>query len=168
MVVRWEGGQDKDPSSEERPETLFMRELAKRKKLGQDVGMKETDTKTKEEETEGSKAFSMPKSTDERDTSDQRKRSMALNSEGLDGLIPRGQELVKLGGTFWVTFWPLIVGTLVLFLASYLYFGPAFLHSGTRINPPPYIDPYQLLDSEQLPSQVGPNRVPYNTYISPQ
>src|SRR4051794_2910467 len=59
-VMRWGGGQDKD-SGEERPETLFMRELAKRKKLGQDVGIKETDTKTKEQEAD------TPKFTDERD-----------------------------------------------------------------------------------------------------
>ncbi|KAG0567952.1 hypothetical protein KC19_7G174500 [Ceratodon purpureus] len=159
-VMRW-GGQDKD-SGEERPETLFMRELAKRKKLGQDVGTKDTDTKTKEQETE------TPKFTDERDKEDQRKRSMALNSEGLDGLLPRGQELVKLGGTFWLSFWPFIAASVVFFLASYLYFGPAFLHSGTRMSPPPYVDPYLLLDSEELPPQVGPNRVPYNTDRSPQ
>lgn len=164
-VMRW-GAQDKD-SGEERPETLFMRELAKRKKLGQDVGTKETDTKTKEQDSEGG-GLGKPKFTDEREAADQRKRSMALNSEGLDGLIPRGQELVKLGGTFWLSFWPFIAASVAFFLASYLYFGPAFLHSGNRMSTPPYVDPYLLLDSEQLPPQVGPNRVPYNSYKSPQ
>lgn len=166
--MRWGGGPDKDSGGEERPETLFMRELAKRKKLGQDVGTKETETKTKDEETENSGSSSRkPKLTDERDTVDQRKRSMALNSEGLDGLVPRGQELVKLGGSFWLSLWPLIVASLLAFVAAYLYFGPAFVHSGYQASPPPYVDPYQLLESEQLPSQVGPNRVPYNTYRSP-
>jgi hypothetical protein len=159
-VMRWGGGQDKD-SGEERPETLFMRELAKRKKLGQDLGMKETETKTKDEESE--KKPKVAAGTD-----DQRKRSMALNSEGLDGLVPRGQELVKLGGSFWLSLWPLIAASLLAFAAAYIYFGPAFVHSGNRTNPPPYVDPYQLLESEQLPYQVGPNRVPYNTYRSPQ
>jgi hypothetical protein len=159
-MMRWGGGPDKDAGGEERPETLFMRELAKRKKLGQDLGAKETETKTKDEKTENSK----PKSTDEKDTSDQRKRSMALNSEGLEGLVPRGQELVKLGGSFWLSLWPLIVASLLAFGAAYVYFGPAFVHSGYQTSPPPYVDPYQLLESEQLPSQVGPNRVPYNTY----
>lgn len=159
-VMRWGGEQDKD-SGEERPETLFMRELAKRKKLGQDVGMKETDTKTKEQEAE-------PKGMDERDAADQRKRSMALNSEGLDGLVPRGEELVKLGSTFWLSSWPFIAASIVFFLASYLYFGPAFVHGGSQTSPPPYVDPYMLLESEELPPQVGPNQVPFNTYRSPQ
>lgn len=165
VVMRWGGGGSDKGDEGERPETLFMRELAKRKKLGQDLGIKETDTKTKEEESSGKKTQPVK---DERDTTDQRKRSMALNSEGLDGLVPRGQELVKLGGSFWLSLWPLIIASLLAFGAAYLYFGPAFVHTGARTSPPPYVDPYQLLESEQLPSQVGPNRVPFNTYQAPQ
>lgn len=157
--MRWGGGgSDNDAGGEEKPETLFMRELAKRKKLGQDLGTKETETKTKDEEKE--------ESTKSKPTDDQRKRSLALNSEGLEGLVPRGQELVKLGGSFWLSLWPFIVASIVAFGAAYLYFGPAFVHAGYRSSPPAYVDPYQLLDSERLPSQVGPNRVPYNSGYS--
>lgn len=169
-VMRFGGGpQDKKSGGEgDSPETLFMKELAKRKKLGPTP----METKTKESSEDDSettnKKKSEPKWTDEREKSDQRQRSMALNSEGLDGLIPRGQELVKLGASFWLSFWPLIAASLVAFVASYLYFGSAFLHSGNRLPPPPYVDPFQLLESEELPPQVGPNRVPFNTYTAPQ
>jgi hypothetical protein len=169
-VMRFGGGpQDKKSGGEgDSPETLFMKELAKRKKLGPTP----METKTKESSEDDSettnKKKSEPKWTDEREKSDQRQRSMALNSEGLDGLVPRGQELVKLGASFWLSFWPLIAASLVAFVASYLYFGSAFLHSGNRLPPPPYVDPFQLLESEELPPQVGPNRVPFNTYTAPQ
>lgn len=171
FVMRFGGGGNDKNSGEESPETLFMKELAKRgtPPLGKESGALGTDTKTKEEEVKNaSSASSSSKWKDEREQTDQRQRSMALNSEGLDGLIPRGQELVKLGGTFWLSFWPLIAASLAAFVASYLYFGSSFVHTGNRSDPPPYVDPFQLLEGEELPSQVGPNRVPFDSYRAPQ
>ncbi len=86
-----------------KPETLFMRELRKRGIMptsttddGNDSGTLGTGTKTKEGENDkgasgssgtgpfGTSTKSPPKQTDEREKSNQRERSMALNSEGID------------------------------------------------------------------------------------
>lgn len=90
--------------------------------------------------------------------SNQRERSMLLNSEGLEGLIPRAKLLLTIGGTFFLGFWPLILITLGLFLALYIYLGPSFVHDASKVPvlPPPYIDPYTLLEDERL-SQVTPH-----------
>jgi len=187
FVTRCLVGGDNNESGDNKPETLFMRELRKRGLTstpttddGSDSGMLGTGTKTKGGESEddaggrGSDPFAAsaklpPKWTDERDKSNQRERSMDLNSEGLDGLIPRGLELIKLGGTFWLTFWPLILATISTFIACYLYFGATFVHNGNGISGrPPYVDPFQLLEEEVLPSEIGPNRVPYGAFSSPQ
>lgn len=87
----------------------------------------------------------------------QREQSMALNSEGLEGLIPRAKLLLTLGGTFFLAFWPLILITVASFSALYLYFGPTFVHDGSdvRASPPQYIDPYALLEDERI-SQTAP------------
>jgi hypothetical protein len=132
-------GGDQNDSGDNKPETLFMRELRKRGIMptsttddGNDSGTLGTGTKTKEGENDksasgssgtgpfGTSTKSPPKQTDEREKSNQRERSMALNSEGIDGLIPRGLELLKLGGSFWLPFWPLIVATVSTFVACYL------------------------------------------------
>ncbi|CAM6108957.1 unnamed protein product [Calypogeia fissa] len=161
-------------------ETLFMRELRRRglsaKEKDAALGSAGTDTKTKEEsEGDGSffRGWSLPgaastkpppeQTQSQRD--EQLKRSQALNSEGLDGLIPRGTELLKLGSSFFLGFWPLILASLAAFGAIYLYFGSAFIHTGNRfeqVGRPPYVDPYQLLEEDNIPSQIGPNRVPFN------
>ncbi|CAN1760753.1 hypothetical protein LINPERHAP1_LOCUS7651 [Linum perenne] len=52
--------------------------------------------------------------------SNQRERSMALNSEGLEGLIPRARVLLTTGGTFFLGFGPLILVTVGFFSALYL------------------------------------------------
>lgn len=93
----------------------------------------------------------------EKGLSNQRERSMALNSEGLEGLIPRAKLLLTIGGTFFFGFWPLILITIAVFCALYFYFGPTFVHdaSKTPISPPPYIDPYALLEDERI-SQIAP------------
>jgi len=82
----------------------------------------------------------------------QRERSMALNSEGLEGLVPRAKLLLSLGGTFFLAFGPLILVTVSLFAGLYVYFGPSFVHDASKnpVSPPPYIDPYQLLEDERL------------------
>lgn len=80
------------------------------------------------------------------DTPPQLARSRALNSEGLEGFIPRASELLKLGLSFWLAFLPFI---LVIALATggiYAVFGDTFVHGGTPASgPPPYIDPDMLL-----------------------
>jgi len=93
----------------------------------------------------------------EKSLSNQRERSMALNSEGLEGLIPRAKLLLTIGGTFFFGFWPLILVTIAIFCALYFYFGPTFVHDGSKtpISPPPYIDPYALLEDERI-SQIAP------------
>lgn len=93
----------------------------------------------------------------EKGVSDQRKRSMALNSEGLEGLVPRAKLLLTIGGTFFLGFWPLISITVAFFAALYFYFGPSFVHDASKMpaSPPPYMDPYTLLEEERL-SQVAP------------
>lgn len=93
----------------------------------------------------------------EKSLSNQRERSMALNSEGLEGLIPRAKLLLTIGGTFFFGFWPLILITIAVFSALYFYFGPTFVHDGSNapISPPQYVDPYALLEDERI-SQIAP------------
>eukprot|EP00244_Chara_vulgaris_P007128 TRINITY_DN266_c2_g1_i1.p1 TRINITY_DN266_c2_g1~~TRINITY_DN266_c2_g1_i1.p1 ORF type:complete len:356 (+),score=88.67 TRINITY_DN266_c2_g1_i1:121-1068(+) len=87
-------------------------------------------------------------------------RSRALNSEGLDGLPPRAVELLKLGGSFFLAFTPLIAATFAAFFAIYLFWGSEFVHDGREgVAPPKYIDPYVLLQEEEA---ADPSRVPYN------
>lgn len=82
----------------------------------------------------------------------QSERSKALNSEGPSSLskgsIPGAELLLSLGGTFFSTFWRLIFITVASFFAVYLYFGSAFVHDGSAITLPQYIDPYALLEDE--------------------
>uniref|UniRef100_A0ACD5WWD3 Uncharacterized protein n=1 Tax=Avena sativa TaxID=4498 RepID=A0ACD5WWD3_AVESA len=82
----------------------------------------------------------------------QRERSMSLNSEGLEGLVPRAKVLVSLGGTFFLAFGPLIIVIVSLFAGVYLYFGQSFIHDGSNkpVTPPPYIKPYELLEDDRI------------------
>lgn len=50
-------------------------------------------------------------------------RSRALNSEGLEGLIPRATELIKLGGAFFLAFGPFIIAVALSFTAIYAVSG---------------------------------------------
>ncbi|KAL0356946.1 UNVERIFIED_CONTAM: hypothetical protein Scaly_1380300 [Sesamum calycinum] len=70
----------------------------------------------------------------------------------IKGLIPRAKLLLTLGGTFFLGFWPLILVTVASFSALYLYFGPEFVHDGSKapISPPQYVDPYALLEEERI------------------
>ncbi|KAG1341855.1 hypothetical protein COCNU_05G000840 [Cocos nucifera] len=161
-----------DSNGEEPPESLFMKELRRR-------GM--TPTSLLEESNRGSSYELGEKEMEledggrgrsrgqmnrngvtsvefEKGISDQRKRSMALNSEGLEGLVPRAKLLLTIGGTFFWGFWPLILITVAFFAALYFYFGPSFVHDASNmpVSPPPYVDPYTLLEDERL-SQVVPH-----------
>lgn len=159
-----QGGENQS-KGEEPPESLFMKEL-KRRGMNP-TSLVEDSKRTIYEVEEGVKfkeedgGFSMRNavSTDyDKSLSGQRERSMMLNSEGLEGLIPRAKVLLTIGGTFFFGFGPLILITIALFCALYLYFGPTFVHDGndTPISLPQYIDPYQLLEDERI-SQIAPS-----------
>ncbi|KAG8090660.1 hypothetical protein GUJ93_ZPchr0011g28564 [Zizania palustris] len=145
---------------EDAPESLFAKELRRRGMApGSAVpGVKKAGTVEAEEGGRGGEAgrkrvaaaaeFERAASGAE----GQRERSMALNSEGLEGLVPRAKLLLSLGTTFFLGFGPLIMVTVSLFAGLYVYFGPRFVHdaSKTPASPPPYIDPYELLEDDRL------------------
>ncbi|MED6164915.1 hypothetical protein PIB30_094703 [Stylosanthes scabra] len=94
----------------------------------------------------------------DRSLENQREQSMALSSEGLEGLVPCAKLLLSLGGTFFLGFGPLILITIAFFSALYLYFGPTFVHDASKMSlspPPRYVDPYALLEDERM-SQIAP------------
>ncbi|KAF8404795.1 hypothetical protein HHK36_009684 [Tetracentron sinense] len=155
----------KKAGGEEPPESLFMKELKRRgmtpTSLLEDrnrsmYGLDE-EIKLKEDEIGSSKRNLFSTDLDKR-LSNQRERSMALNSEGLEGLIPRAKLLLTIGGSFFIGFWPLILITVAFFFALDFYFGSSFVHdaSKTPIAQPPYIDPYALLEDEKI-SQLVPH-----------
>nr|XP_010936235.1 uncharacterized protein LOC105055909 [Elaeis guineensis] len=161
-----------DSNGEEPPESLFMKELRRRgmtptplleeSKRGSSYELGEKEMELKEESGRGRSTGQMNRNgvtsvEFEKGISDQRKRSMALNSEGLEGLVPRAKLLLTIGGTFFWGFWPVILITVAFFAALYFYFGPHFVHDASKmpVSPPPYVDPYTLLEDERL-SQVVP------------
>uniref|UniRef100_A0A1J3HCU2 Tubulin alpha-6 chain n=1 Tax=Noccaea caerulescens TaxID=107243 RepID=A0A1J3HCU2_NOCCA len=148
---------DNQSKGDEPPESLFMKELKRRgmtpTSLLQDYEVDVDEIKTGKES--GSSSSSKTTATTpafDQSLLNQRERSLALNSEGLEGLIPRAKVLLTIGGTFFLGFWPLIVLTLGAFSALYVYFGADFVHDGSRtpVSPPPYIDPYTLLEDERI------------------
>ncbi|PON86832.1 tubulin alpha-6 chain [Trema orientale] len=150
-------------ASEEPPESLFMKELRRRgmtpTSLLEDTN--KTEYGVNDETSKEARAFSQRNAVStevEKNLSNQRERSMMLNSEGLEGLIPRAKLLLTIGGTFFLGFWPLIIITIASFSALYFYFGPAFVHdaSETPIPPPQYVDPYALLEEERI-STIAPH-----------
>ncbi|KAL2477398.1 Serine/threonine-protein kinase TOR [Forsythia ovata] len=162
-------------NGEEPPESLFMKELRRRgmtpaSLLEEKNRSVEGDDDTKFREEDGGWASLRRNGviTDyDRSLSNQRETSMALNSEGLEGLIPRAKLLLTLGGTFFMGFWPLILVIVAFFSSLYLYFGPNFVHdaSKTPISPPPYIDPYTLLEEEKI-YQTAPQDTPNKIFQS--
>ncbi|XP_051146659.1 uncharacterized protein LOC127262161 [Andrographis paniculata] len=153
---------DNQSNREEPPESLFSKELRRRGMTGDSSAEdKSRSTGTKYREEDGGWNYSRRNgvTTDgETNISGQREKSMALNSEGLEGLIPRAKLLLTLGGTFFLGFWPLILVTVASFSALYLYFGPEFVHDGSTSTraPPQYIDPYELLDEERIYDTAPP------------
>ncbi|URD74748.1 hypothetical protein MUK42_09879 [Musa troglodytarum] len=154
---------------EEPPESLFMKELRRRgmtpTSLLEDgergaLGQGQREMEAKEDSGNGGggrrerggrngvasveleKAMTRP-----------RERFMSVNSEGFEGLLPRAKLLLTIGGTFFLGFWPLILVTAGVFAALYTCFGPSFVHDASKLaaSPPPYIDPYSLLEDEKLP-----------------
>ncbi|KAA8536296.1 hypothetical protein F0562_028774 [Nyssa sinensis] len=154
---------DSQNNGEEAPESLFMKELRKRGMTPSSL-LEESnrsiygDEEMKLKEEGGGFSKKNAVSTDIGESlSNQRERSMALNSEGLEGLIPRAKLLLTLGGTFFLGFGPSILITVAFFSALYFYFGESFVHDASRtpIAPPQYIDPYELLEDERM-SQTAP------------
>ncbi|XP_077233985.1 uncharacterized protein LOC143876180 isoform X2 [Tasmannia lanceolata] len=150
---------------EDPPESLFMKELKKRgmtpASLLEDskmnlYGLSENEIRLKDDSRGLSKRNGVVSTDFEKNLSNQREVSMALNSEGLEGLIPRAKLLLTIGGTFFLGFWPLILLTVAFFSALYFYFGPGFVHDASNMDvaPPPYIDPYKLLEDERLPESA--------------
>jgi len=86
---------------------------------------------------------------------DQRQKSILLVNEGLEGLIPRATELIKLGGTFFLAFAPLILGVAILFGGIYFVFGDSFVHGGREgAGLPAYVDPDVLLSNPTVDPYV--------------
>lgn len=158
-----EEGESKS-NGEEPPESLFMKELRRRgmtpTSILEDRKRRVYEADEELKMMEDDKVFSNRSAVStgiEKELLNQRERSLALNSEGLEGLVPRAKLLVTLGGTFFLAFGPLILLTTAFFSALYIYFGPSFIHDGSKmsISPPPYIDPYSLLEEERI-SQTSP------------
>ncbi|XP_072066944.1 uncharacterized protein [Arachis hypogaea] len=127
---------DTEFSGEEPPESLFMKELKRRgmnpTSLLEDY--KQGNSGVDEEVVVNEQDRGLPRrnvvSTDvERSLENQRERSMALNSEGFDGLVCTVLQ----------------------------YFGPTFVHDASKmsLSPPQYVDPYALLEDERI-SQIAP------------
>lgn len=65
---------------------------------------------------------------------------------GLQGLIPRASELLKLGASVFLAFVPLIVAISLMFGGIYYVFGDHFVHGGDRsYGRQTYYDPAELL-----------------------
>ncbi|XP_061355639.1 uncharacterized protein LOC133300155 [Gastrolobium bilobum] len=152
-------------NGEEPPESLFMKELKRRgmtpTSLLEDYkqsnyGLDE-EVYVNEEDRGGFSNRNAVSTNVERSLDNQRERSMALNSEGLEGLVPRAKVLLTIGGTFFLGFGPLILITVAFFSALYFYFGPSFVHDASKmsLSPPQYVDPYALLEDERM-SQIAP------------
>ncbi|XP_043713843.1 uncharacterized protein LOC122662312 isoform X2 [Telopea speciosissima] len=114
---------ESESNSDEPPESLFMKELRRRgmtpTSLLEDSNRSSYGLDEEIKLEEDSRGFSKRNAVlpdFEKSLSNQRERSMALNSEGLE------------------------------------YFGPSFVQdaSKTPTSPPPYIDPYALLEDERM------------------
>ncbi|MQL86819.1 hypothetical protein Taro_019352 [Colocasia esculenta] len=162
-------------SGEEPPESLFMKELKRRGITptslleegaggrGAYPGLRE-EVEFEQEERSGGGRGRGPRKWNGVASADynmglenQRERSMALNSEGLEGLIPRAKLLLTVGATFFLGFWPLMLITIAFFSALYFFFGTSFVHDASKmqVSPPQYVDPYGFLEDEGI-SQAAP------------
>lgn len=81
-------------------------------------------------------------------------KSRQLGSEGLEGLIPRASELIKLGVSFFLAFGPFIVAVIAAFFLINTVFGDEFVHGGRPGGPPPYLDPDALLNEPTVDPMV--------------
>ncbi|CAL0300391.1 unnamed protein product [Lupinus luteus] len=145
-------------NGEEPPESLFTKELKRRgmsPTLLEDYKQGNFGLDEEVYVNEDNRSFPDRNSvsTDvKRSLYNQREQSIALNSEGLEGLVPRAKLLLTVGGTFFFGFGPLILITVAFFCALYLYFGPSFVHDASNmyLSPSQYVDPYELLEDERI------------------
>jgi len=155
QLLRAQKDQDDDVSTGDSTESLFMRELKRRglsagqsisssndERQGSEPGSNRVrEASTFRPSTEPSRISQTP----------QLDKSRQLNSEGLEGLIPRAKELIKLGGSLFLAFAPAIIVISLLFTVLYSVFGDTFVHGGDpRMPPPQYLDPYELLGEETV------------------
>ncbi len=87
-------------------------------------------------------------------SSGQLERSRRLNAEGLEGLIPRGTELLKLGLSFFLAFGPFILGVALATAIVWSVFGEAFIHGGSYGEAPQYYDPQELLNEPTVDPMI--------------
>ncbi|KAL9257451.1 hypothetical protein AKJ16_DCAP06265, partial [Drosera capensis] len=151
------GDDDQRSDGEEPPESLFMKELKKRGlspgSLSEQSNKNTFEKGLKEKESDTLSGTRSAVSTDsDKRLTNQREVSMALSSEGLEGLIPRAKLLLTLGGTFFFGFGPLIMLTVAFFSAMYLYFGPAFVHDGQGSQIPQLFTP-EVRKEEKIASE---------------
>ena len=92
---------------------------------------------------------------DPADDYSQLERSRNFNSEGLEGLVPRGSQLLQLGASFFLAFGPFILFVLLSFGAVYSVFGDLFVHSGSPSSGiPQYVDPMDLLSEPTVDPMI--------------
>ena len=97
-------------------ESMFAKELARRQQMGKDSAAESSKNKSAEAPAA---ATAPPPMANEASETPQLDRSRQLNSEGLEGLIPRAKILIQLGGTFFLGFLPFIAIVAGLFGALY-------------------------------------------------
>ncbi|KAK9908275.1 hypothetical protein WJX75_005342 [Coccomyxa subellipsoidea] len=137
--------EDRDGRGEDSTESLFLKELKRR-------GL--SSRKTESESTARTTTSAPPSPPNEVQRS-QLEVSRALNSEGLEGLIPRAKELLKLGLSFFLAFGPLILAFVGLAATLYFLFGNQFIHGGrSSMGVPQYVDPYELLGQPTVDPMV--------------
>ncbi|KAK9800722.1 hypothetical protein WJX73_000309 [Symbiochloris irregularis] len=137
--------QDKQTSGSESPEALFRKELERRGLSGSSRDRDEDRPSSSAPPRQKDQGLASPKMS-----ADQLEKPRALNSEGIEGLIPRLTELAKLGLTFFLAFGPLILVTLTLFGGLYSLFGDDFIHGGRTSRSIPYVDPQELLNEPTI------------------
>jgi len=152
------GGEDSVPPS---TESLFMQELRRRGVDSSSVSVDDDASTDTEAGADGGSPFTIKGTpsnpfgggrgqaggASEQAMEDQLNKSRKLNSEGLEGLIPRATELLRLGGGQFLAFLPFMAVFSLLFTVCFYVLGPSFIHGGSDISgPPPYVDPQMLLD----------------------
>lgn len=142
-------GEDKAES----PESLFQKELNRR---GINSSSLDTADDRQGEPSSSREASPPPQFADKNMSGGQLERSRKLNSEGLEGLIPRATSLAQLGGSFFLAFLPAVLVISLLFSAIYFVYGQDFIHGGDHLRsaPPPYLDPFDLLDAPTVDPMV--------------
>lgn len=144
FLVRSEGsGNESEPTFEEQ----FAKELKRRK----DLGKEESETSS-----------SLPRVARKNELGGQLERSRALQSEGIEGLPRRGNDLLRLGIVSTLAFAPAAGVLASAFLLAYLIFGDAFVHGGEPIEgPTTQLVPEELLNEPTYDRYVPLARTEY-------